>query len=268
VIHLSLAESKRDEDHPLNGDQWEKFIDEVGNLAAELGVEIAQVHLPYYTLSDPMYTDPAGRAHFDRAMFRSIHASSVLGVKWAIAHTNQEITEQMFAPQLKAANMAYNAQFVEAAKKAGVGICFENMMPNAKLGSYNRYPVTHWELIDFVDSWNDPAVGICWDFGHANACYPDQSIPLRAIGKRLKTVHIQDNYGESDMHYAPFQGTTDWERAIQGLVDIDYEGDLTLEAAPYRDDCPMAVQHIAAKFTFEIGCYLLDMYEAKLKQRG
>jgi sugar phosphate isomerase/epimerase len=123
-----------------------------------------------------------------------------------------------------------------------------------------RYPVTHWELIDFVDTWKDPSVGICWDFGHANFAYRDQATLLKAIGKRLKAVHVQDNPGNSDMHYAPYLGTVDWETAMKTLADIGYEGDLTLEIGNYTSGKPDAIQEILAKSAFDNGNYLIALY--------
>lgn len=260
VLDVTVAMSKQ-KDHPLNSDGWEKWIDEVANEAAKLGIEFAQAHLPFYRVSDPILLDDEERQFFERAKYRSIHACGVLGVKWAVEHVFHSVGDQCFAPKIKEGNLRYFEPFVEAAKKENVGIAFENMIPASPKNCLIRYPVTHWELIDFVDSWKDPSVGICWDFGHANFAYSDQSEPLKSIGRRLKALHVHDNLGSSDMHFAPYLGTINWKIVMKALADIGYEGDLTLELGNFTCGRPEPVQDILAKCAYEIGNYLISLYD-------
>jgi sugar phosphate isomerase/epimerase len=47
----------------------------------------------------------------------------------------------------------------------------------------------------------------------------------------LRGLHINDNYGDMDSHVAPFQGTTNMDAVMQGLLDIGYGGYFTFEAS-------------------------------------
>ena len=72
-------------------------------------------------------------------------------------------------------------------------------------------------------------IGICWDTGHAHINGIKQSEALKYIGSRLKTLHLNDNFGEDDIHLAPFMGTIDWADVMQGLGAIGYDGLLNFE---------------------------------------
>lgn len=259
VLDITLSMAKDVKDHPLNGDDWEKWVYEVANEAQKLGIEFSQAHLPFFKISDPYYLDPEKREHFDKVRYRCIQACGMLGVKWAVDHVFHTVNDQCYAPKIKEDCLRYFAPFIEAAKKENVGIAFENMLLTKKNEFSIRYCTTHWELIDFVDSWKDPMVGICWDFGHANTVYRDQTRPLIEIGKRLKALHVHDNFGISDMHFAPFLGSIDWEPIMKTLSDIGYEGDFNFELGNYGAGKPDAVQEMLAKYAYDVGNYLLSL---------
>lgn len=255
VFDISLNNSI-DKDHPLSGSDWEKWIDNIANEKEKLGIEFASAHLPFFAVDDKRFENPEERAFIERAKYRSIHACSVLGVKWAVEHISHSKEEQGFAPRIKQKSLDYVAPFIEAADKGNVGIAFENMITGMKVNY--RYLSTAWELVDFVDSIKASNVGICWDFGHANFIYMDQSEPLRILGKRLKATHVHDNWGTVDSHVVPFQGTIQWEPIMKTLDEIGYEGEFTFEVGTSKGK-PDTVQTINAKHIYDIGLYLLSL---------
>lgn len=259
LLDISFSRSGGDKNHPLNSHNWEKWIDEVAEEAGKLGVEFIQAHIPFYRIPDSRLYNTEEREFCERAKYRSIHACGVLGVKWAVEHLFHSIEDQCDAPKNKKDNLRYFEPFVESAKKINVGIAFENLFPRPERSCYIRYPSTHWELIDFVDTWNDPSVGICWDFGHANLLYKDQSEPLLAMGKRLKAVHVHDNYGKDDNHLAPFLGRINWRDVMKALKEIEYSGTFDMELGNLTKGCPDEVQDMLAKYAFDIGNYLLAL---------
>lgn len=87
---------------------------------------------------------------------------------------------------------------------------------------------TH-QAIHVVDAVDDPGLGILLDTFHMNM--EERSIPdaIRMAGNRL--VHFQANENHRGF---PGTGHMDWPAIFKALVDIDYEGPISLE--PFRRD--------------------------------
>lgn len=93
-----------------------------------------------------------------------------------------------------------------------------------------REPVLYTELIELVDAINLPHVGINIDTGHSYLRdTKNVEEVVRAVGARLKTLHLHDNYGENDDHQAPGMGYIDWYKVIPALKESPYNGPLMLE---------------------------------------
>ena len=53
---------------------------------------------------------------------------------------------------------------------------------------------------------------------------------IRALGSRLQALHIHDNDCLGDTHQIPFSMNIDFDSVAKALKDINYQGELTLEA--------------------------------------
>jgi len=83
-----------------------------------------------------------------------------------------------------------------------------------------------------IDAVNDDYFVACLDIGHAemkglNTTAPDM---IRALGNRLKALHIHDNDLWHDSHQIPFSMRIDFEATVKALKEIHYDGEFTLEA--------------------------------------
>ena len=128
-----------------------------------------------------------------------------------------------------------------------------------------------------------PLLAACWDTGHANIQGVDQYRSIVELGDRLRGLHINDNYGDMDSHVAPFQGTTNIDAVMQGLLDIRYQGYFTFEASNIlRDgavwpnfrrewrfrnekvsrlmDVPVSLKRQAVALLYQIGKHVLTEY--------
>jgi sugar phosphate isomerase/epimerase len=79
-------------------------------------------------------------------------------------------------------------------------------------------------------SWFDDRLGFTLDIGHAylvaGDAVPDYIIEL---GPSLRSLHIDDNAGEGDVHAALGLGKIRLDDVFQALQEIGYDGDLVLE---------------------------------------
>ena len=248
----------------LNCDDWEAKIDAAGNEAAKWGAVFTQSHAPFHKnlFLYGKQPDAAYMEAFDRLMRRAIVASARLGVRWVTVHP---LTDTVHAEYDVETNLATNLDFyrpyAELARREGVGLAIENM---AKMDNVIRrvYCASPEEQIALIDAFGDPAVGACWDFGHAHMMLADQPRQLRALGRRLKATHVQDNNGKRDAHLIPFVGgTIRWEEIMPCLKEIGYEGDFVLESHHFARQMPEALWESAGRLAYEFGMYCMNMYE-------
>jgi len=103
---------------------------------------------------------------------------------------------------------------VAHAQAQGIRIAFENLEGEEYLAA-------------LMARYRDvPHVGYCWDSGHDH-CYPHKTDFLSAYGDRLIMTHLNDNLGtrdpagkpaaDDDLHFLPFDGKLDWDRAMARL---------------------------------------------------
>jgi sugar phosphate isomerase/epimerase len=84
-------------------------------------------------------------------------------------------------------------------------------------------------IIELVDRIAREDVGINLDTGHTFLKGRDPAKVARAIGKRLFTTHLQDNFGENDDHQAPGIGKINWRETLKAIKETGYAGPFMLE---------------------------------------
>ncbi len=76
------------------------------------------------------------------------------------------------------------------------------------------------QLIDFVAR---PLFHACWDTGHGNMQETTQYEALTILNEHVYALHVQDNLGNNDDHFAPFFGNMDIDSLMRGLKMINYQ---------------------------------------------
>ena len=59
---------------------------------------------------------------------------------------------------------------------------------------------------------------------------------IKALGDRLKALHIHDNDKLHDSHQLPFTMNIDFEPIVKALKETNYDGYFTLEASYYIEN--------------------------------
>ena len=254
-------------DSLMRTDQWKEYVQSIGELAASYGIRFNQSHLPYYDVDKEKGSEKA--EIMETLVTRSIIGSSMLGAKWAVTHPFTVYDAAQNMRMSREANLHYYSKHLETAEKYGVGIALENDFEYNRHQPMQRiYCASAYELIDLCDAFHNPDhVGICYDFGHGNLTGGFHRQNLHAIGSRLKAVHIQDNHGETDEHLMPFYGSIDWQDAMAGLADIDFQGDLTFEIQEWGRYLPKEMKHTIAEHSLVIGQKLLEYVELARNNR-
>lgn len=268
VIDINFCASIRAaESHAeLAEDDWEKRICELADYGAKLGVKFTQSHSPFNAKLFTKGSQPNAEFMevFNEMTRRSIIASGMLGVKWETFHAlNDNINTEYDMDIVQKTNLEYFSPWLELCKKHGVGMAIENMF-EVDPKNYKRYYCASLDdQIGLIDAFKDEAVGATWDFGHASQVLSDQVKALKRLGKRLKSTHVQDNYGKADSHLIPFVGgSIKWEQIMPCLCEIGYEGDFVYECHRFMNDIPDELRPAAAKLAYEFGEYCMKLCNA------
>jgi len=92
-----------------------------------------------------------------------------------------------------------------------------------------RYGANTEGLLRIMDAVNSPALGVNFDPSHL---FPSGDMPhvaLYRLNKRVLHCHFSDNDGTTNVHWRPGKGKIDWEKVMQALRDIGYDGVISLE---------------------------------------
>lgn len=245
---------------PLRTSAWHDYIDQLAALKQRFGLEYNQSHAPY-EYDRFSLTDDEGRTS-DAMILRSLIASAELGVRQIVIHPAKGTTDHGETSKvLRDRNLRWLSPFVEKAEALGIAIALENLDAPGEIREAD-------ELCALVDAFHSPAVGVCYDFGHAHLGGQDHVRNLRTYGDRLIATHVADNHGKTDEHLLPFYGTVPWESCMKTLAEIGYRGDLTYEVMFFTRNLPEALKPSLLRHAKDVGEYLCGlMNQAEIQFR-
>ncbi|MBR1967935.1 MAG: sugar phosphate isomerase/epimerase [Clostridia bacterium] len=218
----------------------ENFYKDVKKLSDDLGLYLAQGHTPFsrgdyskeYFLGDEWFN----------AQCDSIRRASYLGIPWVVIHPfthhPKETESNRYTEEKRKEGFEINYKFYKRLKPVlngyGVNCAIENLAENDFITNGHQ-PCSLYsskELNDFLDYLaDDKTFGVCLDTGHANLV-AEEGVPafIKNLGKRLKVLHLNDNFSEFlDVHLPPFYGDLPWGEIKDALVQIGYDGALCFE---------------------------------------
>lgn len=217
----------------LDGD-WKRNLDTVLEVIHRRNLVVSHSHVPFY---DYEMEDKERLDFCNRMTFLSIEASAYVGAKYAVIHPQRDAEKHTLIER----TAELLAPFNQFAKEHGVTLCVENM-----------YTTTAQELRDIVDLMGCCA---CWDVGHANYGHHPMYESMMLLGKRIRVLHLHDNYGTRDDHSLPYLGTIDWDEVMRALRDFGYEGTFNYEVNATH--LPMALREDHARYLVNAAKMLL-----------
>ena len=93
--------------------------------------------------------------------------------------------------------------------------------------------------LEFINAIDHPNLGLLFDIGHIQISDEDPAAVIRSAGERLVYVHLDDNDGEGDLHWALLDGvltTATLQDTFRALAEVDYAGAISLELSPQLSD--------------------------------
>lgn len=186
------------------------------------GMILQSVHAPFGKSKAMWEEDEAAAQIAKEELLSSLRGSAEAGAPIMVVHPF--ITFQDHTPTQ--AGIDRFGQVVDAAKKAGVKIAFENVEGEEYLAA-------------LMDAFRGEShVGFCWDTGH-ELCYNRGKDMMALYGDRILCTHLDDNLGVKDfggqitflddLHLLPFDGIADWQGIVDRLNRAGFNGELTFE---------------------------------------
>jgi sugar phosphate isomerase/epimerase len=199
----------------------------VGVQLKNLGLQVHSVHLPFAGMSAgaPGLTPTE---HWLDLSQTTLEYCAQLGGRVAVVHVRGPAHESSPGDDATDA-VAMVQELKQTANRLGIGLALENML---RLGE-RKFDLSLEEL---VHVFPDESIGFCLDTGHAAVNGVDVLSELHSAGKRLLSVHANNNDGHSDLHASPVQGVLDWTAVEDGFRAIGYEGPRILEVSGWDTD--------------------------------
>lgn len=122
------------------------------------------------------------------------------------------------------------------AEELGIQLCLENHAGNniENIEDYQR-------IFDAIAS---PNIGVCLDTGHFDAAGVDMDRLIDIFKDRIKHVHVKENKGKGKVNFVRFgEGDTDNAHVIRRMLELGYDGYVTIEITPQKDR-PNSVEDI------------------------
>ena len=208
-----------DTGHPLSGNEYLKFARRLKQTGLDNGIVCNQSHAPF-----PTYV-PEVRAHYKRAIECTAEAGGQICIIHPDNHKSPEENAEIYF------------ELLPFAKDCGVKIATENMWNwnDEKDEASFAACATPESFNAHLDAVNDDFFVACLDIGHAEMRgYNTSAVQMiKALGPRLKALHIHDNDKWHDSHQIPFSMDIDFCEVVKALKEIDYKGYFTLEADAY-----------------------------------
>lgn len=253
AIDLSMFHGE-DEKIILHEKAYAAKAKKLKSIAADCGIEFNQAHAPFPShrpenekYNKTVYTE----------IIKSMEIAALTGAKNIIVHPatleNEKATKEF--------NMEFFKSLEPYCKDFGIKIALENMWV-FDIEICHIVPAacgTGKEFAEFVDELGTEHFTACLDVGHVGLSGESMEETVRALGhNRLTCLHVHDNDHNSDMHTIPFSQKINWPQFMDLLREINYSGDITLEADNFLNKMPEELIMNASKMMLETAKYIAE----------
>ena len=223
TVDYGLLVSPETEMYRMSDENFDATIQSHRALIEESGLWVSQIHGPWRY--PPHDADPDDRRIWFEYCKRAIRACAMIGSPYFVIHPLMpfgDVDEDIaFVRKL---NLEFFRKLCAEGEKNGVVICIENM----PFGGQALARVA--PMLEFVKEINSPWLKVCLDTGHCASLGDSVVDAVHMLGKEyLAVLHVHDNDGEHDRHWAPGTGVIDWEAFVKALEEIGFEGSFSLE---------------------------------------
>ena len=185
-------------------------LGEIVDALHQYDIEIESCHAPFDGINNMWLAGEAGDRMYQR-LTNSIDACAEYNIPVVVVH----LSSGKNPPRMNDIGFERYDRLMQYAREKGVMVAYENIR---KLDNV-AYMMENY-----------PDAGFCWDVGH-EACYMYGMEFMPLFGKRMVAIHFHDNTGvyDEDMHWLPYDGVIDMDRAARHFAKSGYQKSLMLE---------------------------------------
>lgn len=206
AVELSLSPSTLESYDKLN---WK----EIEKISEQIEVELWSVHLPFAPFEEnniaSLDTEICKRTVKIQSEY--IKKAADIGIKTAVIHPGGEPIAD--CDRETAMNHAKESlyELAKVCKSAGVVLAVEDL-PRTCLGRNSK------EILDLIRV--DDSLTVCFDTNHLLK----ESIKdfVKAVGNRIRTLHVSDYDRIDERHWLPGEGVIDWKELMDLLDEEQY----------------------------------------------
>lgn len=224
------------------------------------GICPSQMHAPY-----PIFVP--GRPDVSEYMQKNVIPKSIaiagmMEIPWVVMHPFK--LQYSYGLDVEhAMNLQFFQSLIPMLKEHGIGVCVENLYESVGKRITEGTCADPKEAIWYVDTLNQLAgeelFGCCLDTGHMELVHREPADYVRAIGSRLKILHMHENDAIGDLHQMPYTFGTkvedgvDWQDFRKALDEIGFDGTLSFETFPCVNSFPRGARQEVLMMIRKIG---------------
>jgi sugar phosphate isomerase/epimerase len=181
------------------------------DIARNFGLFVDNIHAPFDNPNSLWLDSRAGEQYLE-TLIACVDECKLHSIPVAVIH----LTGFNEVAPITELGLDRIKRLVDHAQTQEVNLAFENLSS-----------LDHLEYV--FNNVSSSRVGFCFDSGHENCNHPNADC-LSKYSHRLFAVHLADNYGDSDTHLLPYDGTVDWKALKKKLDNCQSLDCFTLEA--------------------------------------
>lgn len=197
----------------------------IKQLAASVGLQLPTVATGLGWRYPVIGPDPDICAKGRDVVLKCLEVAQALGAEVVLCVPGSVTDEYAYDRALEELVGAFRELGPEAQSR-GVVIGIENV--------WNKFMLSPVEFAGLIDEINHPYVQAYFDVGNVVLTgFPDQWI--RILGDRIRAIHFKDfksSIGTIQGFIDLLEGDVPWDRVMEALTDIGYDGAVTAEMMP------------------------------------
>lgn len=235
-LDFPLSVFSRPAGSPLKSDIWRLWTGKLRETLRDLGLCVTQAHASWEQAipQDFIFQSPFP------VYRRTIEACRMLGCGKLVFHAPLYFFDA-HDPSVRSRALEWNfrwfRELLPILEDNGVVAELENIFDYRHVRSPQDPPFLYCsaqDMLELQQGLNSSWVKLCLDTGHANISGNDPAQMIRAYGKELDVLHLNDNFGfiqpvYEDLHLFPGHGTVQWKQVFEALYETGFDYVLNLE---------------------------------------
>lgn len=205
----------------MNLDDFDHQLEEAKEEMAWYGNPPLTIHGPFLDLNPMSFDSRIRQATMDRFQ-QAYEAARELGARKIVYHTCR-VPATVFLQGWADRMVDFWNEFLEG--KSGIGVCMENVFDPEYTG-----------ILEVAERIVHPDFGLCLDIGHAH-CFSETPVLewAKRLGSHIRHVHIHDNDGSRDAHWALGKGNIPLDQVLPALHAANPAMTWTIECNSLED---------------------------------